>query len=91
MTHRPTNLNVERAIREQDNRLVSPIETLEDYAAEIATGDEAPSRLLILGLKENEDGTFELSHRASNLRASEMLALLEMAKVNVLAQMGMIP
>lgn len=86
----PVNLNVERAYREGDNRLLTPADMLQDALSDIESGAEAPTRAMLIFWTEDEDAReFATSYYAANLRGSEMLGLLEIIKARILAAMGM--
>lgn len=83
------SLAAARADRENDNGLVSPAEMLRDAARALDAGEETATSALVLFLDAGVDGeTYDVNFRASNMRCSEMLALLEVAKRNVLTAMG---
>lgn len=84
------SINALRAQRERDNRLLTPVECLEDAAQDMRSGDFPCNKLLVLCLYD-EGGSYASRSYASNMRSSEMLALLEAAKVRVLMDMGYIP
>jgi hypothetical protein len=87
---RPTNINVQRAIRANDNRLVSPAEMLTDALTDIESGTVQPTRAMVLFWEEDEEGEgFSTEFYASNLKGSEMLALLDMIRARILHQMGL--
>lgn len=86
------SLNAARADRENDNTLLTPVDALRDVIAKIGTGQTVCDKLLVLHLDTGADGDrYDIGFNASNMRASEMLALLEVAKVVVLRQMNYIP
>lgn len=76
------SINALRADREKDNTLLSPIECLEDAAADLRSGDRSCNKLLVLMLDADEgDKKFHyVGYHASHLRLSECVALLEIAK-----------
>lgn len=81
-----------RADKENDNGLVTPAECLEDAAVDIRTGKRVCQKVLVLTLDVGPDGNgYDVGFYASNLRSSEKLALLEVAKVNFLQHMKHIP
>ena len=83
------SINVARADRENDNTLLSPVECLEEAAREIRSGEKRCTSVLVLRLDAGEDGDcYDIGFSACNLRSSEMLSLLEVAKTRVLSGMG---
>lgn len=79
------SINALRADRANDNRLLSPLEALEDAAADIRSGKRAPDKLLVLMLTTGEHGEgYQVNFNASNLKNSEMIALLEVFKERLL-------
>lgn len=87
-----TSLSIARAVRDNDNTHVSPAECLADAKDEIESGKRVCDKLLVLTLDTGEDGKgYGVGFYASKLSCSEMLALLEVAKCDVLASMGYIP
>lgn len=84
------SINALRAQRERDNRLLSPVECLEDAAQDMRADEFPCNKLLVLCLYDG-DGSYASRFYASNMRASEMLALLEASKVRVLMDMGYLP
>ena len=80
----PTNFNVVRADKENDNRLLSPIECLESVIAEIKSGKRCDSVLVVM-LDRGEDGTsYGSEMRACNISEPDMISLLEISKYTVL-------
>lgn len=85
------NLGAERARRENDNDLISPEETLRDALREIESGERQASSLMVLTLDRGEEGEgFNAGWYASRLRSSEMIALMETIKAQLLREMGVI-
>lgn len=84
------NLAIARASRDQDNTLLSPVDTLDDARQAIEDGRISPNSLMVLSL-DHSDGNYGFHWFACNLASSEMLALLEVAKTNVLKDMNFIP
>lgn len=84
------SLAAARADRENDNTLISPAECCDDAARTIRSGKRKADAALVLTLSRVE-GKFDVGYFASNLKASEMLALLEVAKVRILQTMNYIP
>lgn len=88
----PVNLGFERALRADDNRLVTPVDILRQAIADIENGQEAPTSAMVLFWERGsaeDDAAFSTMHYAANLSGSERIALLEMIKARVLAQMGL--
>lgn len=82
-----TSLSAARADRENDNRLVSPAECLEEMAKKIRSGRPCTS-VLVLSLDIGEDGeNYDTGFVASNLKGSEMIALMETVKHDVVRLM----
>ena len=86
------NLNVARAIKKDDNRLVSVRETLQATIDEIDNGREVTSAILLLldDSKDEHGKRYDTTYRACRLSCSEMLALLELSKQDVLRTMGVL-
>jgi len=85
------SINAIRADRENDNTLLSSVECLEDAAEDLRSGKTKCDKLLVLRLNTGDDGSsYDVGFNASNLRSSEMLALMEVAKAILLAGMGVI-
>lgn len=76
------SINALRAERAGDNSLLSPVECLQDAVADLESGERKANKALIL-LLDDEDGAYNFGFRASNLRSSEMIALLEKVKMHV--------
>ena len=91
MTHaRP--INALRANRKNDNKLLSPEECLQDALADLSEGKVKATSALVLLLDSGDDGrSYGVHFRACRLKSSEMLSLLEVAKVEVLKSMNYIP
>lgn len=86
------SFNAARADRENDNALLSPAECCEDAANDIRSGKTPCDKLLVLRLRTTGDNgdEYHVGFNACNMRSSEMLALLEVAKVEVMKCMGYI-
>jgi hypothetical protein len=84
------SINTIRADRENDNTLLSPVECLEDAAQDLRSGKTKCDKLLVLRLNTSDHG-YAIGFNASHLRASEIVALLEIAKTVFLRQMNFIP
>jgi len=78
------SINALRAEREDDNTLLSPVEALQDAIADIQDpkNTHKPTKLVIIGL--NNDESYDVSFWLSNIKASEVLALLEYMKADML-------
>ena len=85
-----THLNIERAVRLDDNTLVCPEEVLLAAAHEVRTGKVPCTSVLVITLDET-DGRYTIFSYASHLRASEQLALVEVFKAGTLQAMGVLP
>ena len=81
-----SSLSAARADRAGDNTLISPAECMEDFAREIRNGEVVATGALVIRVTDTGDN-FDVGWRASNLKCSEMLAALELARVLVLEQM----
>lgn len=84
------SLNAVRAHKQNDNSLMSPVECLEDAAQDIRSGKLRPTAALIITLN-TKDGAYNTNFRASNLSASQQIALLEVHKAVLLRMMGYVP
>ncbi len=60
-----------------DNSLLNPKQCLEDVIRRIDDGDIDPNKLVIIHLQTNPEGNYEWNTYKSNLRDSELIALLE--------------
>ena len=91
MSVRP--INALKADRENDNRLLNPEECLQDALADLQEGKVKATSALVLFLDtgEEDEMLYSVRYNASNLKASDMLALLEVAKIQVLKSMNYIP
>lgn len=76
------SINALRADKENDNSLLSPLETLEDAAEDIRSGKCRCDKLVILMLDIGDGGDYRVGYRACSLRSSEAVALLEAGKQN---------
>lgn len=83
----PISLGLERAKRTNDNTTITPVECCEAAAADLRSGERTADKLLILTL-DTEDGHYVPGWYAANLSASEMLALLDVARALLLREMG---
>ncbi len=69
-----------------DNTLISPIETLDAARRAIEARKIEPDKLLVLSLQtkdEKGDDAYKMKWFLSNMKMSEAVALLEVAKVNL--------
>lgn len=87
MTDNIQSLGAARALKSGDNRLWSPLDCLEDCVLDIRSGKTPCDKLLILRL-DTKDGKFNVGYNAAGLKGSEILALLECAKMQILQEMG---
>lgn len=78
------SINALRADRENNNSLVTPVECLRDAIADLESGERQANKALVLLLNAGDDGTYDFGFLASDLRSSEMVALLEVVKTYVL-------
>jgi len=83
------SLNAVRADRANDNSLLSPSECLGDTARELEAGELVATKALVLLLDTGEGDDYGVAFRSSNLRVSEMIALIEVAKARLLEMMGL--
>lgn len=89
MSEKVTSLGARRVDRENDNGLWSPLECLRDAVGELETGERKADCALVLFLDKGQSGMeYNLGWHASRLHASEMLALLDVARAAILADMG---
>ncbi|MCW2309721.1 hypothetical protein [Rhodobium gokarnense] len=89
MTDKVQSLAMARSVAACDNTLISPPECLEEAAREIRSGERACTSVFVLTLDAGLDGDeFGVGYYASNLKASQMLAMLEVMKARVLTSMG---
>lgn len=90
MTIKP--LSAVRAKQQNDNKLITPRDTLQDVMHEIDEGGIEPESALVLLLNRGEDGTsYDTNFFVSNLSTSEILALLKVIETQVLQEMNFIP
>lgn len=86
-----TFLNAVRASRAEDNNLISPLETLEDTANDIRSGELVCNKLIVIALDTGDDGEkYELHWNMSHFKTSEVIALCEALKTEMLKRMGLI-
>lgn len=82
----PINFNAARAQKHNDNGLLSPIDLLEDMARHLreqAAADPSaklPNAAIVILLTSDDDGLYFVRTDRSNLRNSECIALVEVAK-----------
>lgn len=86
------SLNAARATLTNDNSLVSPLEMLEcaarELRAELRDDSSPPPNKAVLLLLNDEDGRYDVHFYGSNIRNSEMIALLEVMKASFVKRMG---
>lgn len=81
-------INALRADRENDNGLVSPREMLMDAIAAIDGGRQTPNKALTVLLDTGTaEGVYDFKFFASDMTASEMVALCEALKFRLLTMM----
>lgn len=90
MSDNITSLNAERAHRQHDNNLITPVETLRDAMQEIESGERKADSVLVLTLDRGEGDEFNTGWYASRLKSSEMIAVMEAIKAQILQEMGVI-
>lgn len=73
-------INALRAAKENDNKLVSPREVLQDVIADIDSGKSPMNKVLILMLDDSKPDGYGFNFAASNMKLSEMVALCEVMK-----------
>jgi hypothetical protein len=78
----PVNLNFIRAERENDNNLVSPLEMVEAVARDLRLGHHKATSAIVILLDTGPEnsGRYETMQYASQIKCSEAIALLEIAK-----------
>lgn len=81
------SLNSIRAEKAGDNGLVSPVEVLRNVIAEIEAGKIDPDKLMVLHLSTKGD-VYDSGWYAADLRSSEMIALCEVTKANLIDMMN---
>jgi len=86
MADKVTHLNVERAYKAGDSRLVSPLEQLKDLVQEIETGKRNPDQLFVAMLTFDKEvpGRWGTSWACANMTVRDIIALLEIVKQNIL-------
>jgi hypothetical protein len=85
----PISLGAKRALKTNDNRQWTPVECLLDCLNDIQSGKTSCNKLLVLRLDTDDGGEkFSLGYHAANIKASEILAALEVAKAIILQEMG---
>lgn len=84
----PTILGMRRALTTGDNRHVSPSEVLRAAADDFDEGRETPDGAMVLHVRRGDGDEFTAGWYASNLRSSDMIALMECIKANLLSEMG---
>lgn len=83
------NIKRERALRENDNSILLPADTLRYALDDIESGKTPADSVLILHLDHGDDGTeFNAGWYAANLKSSEMIALMRAIEHRLLTEMG---
>jgi hypothetical protein len=82
-----SSLGTHRALKKHDNRLWTPTECLIDCLEDIKSGKTPCDKLLILRIKTADD-EFAVGHNCANIKGSEILAALEICKIQILIDMG---
>ena len=83
------SINALRAVRENDNSLLSPVECLDDAAEDLRLGEVKADKVLVIALN-SKDGAYDIRWWSSNLLSSEMVALAEAFKMRALKNMDLI-
>lgn len=81
------SLNSARAERDDDNRHMTPADTLREALADIESGERPATSLMALTL-DTDEKQFSSGWYAANLKSSEMIALMETVKAALLRDMG---
>lgn len=76
--------------RDEGNTLLTVKEMLLDIVADIDAGMLSPNKAFLIMVRDEDDG-YDLNWGACNARSSEMIAMCEVAKSELLAAMGFIP
>jgi hypothetical protein len=75
------SLAVARAAKNNDNRLLSPLDMLSQAYKEIKSGEVTANKLVIIALDTGAEGEdYETSLFMCNIKTSEVIALLEVIK-----------
>lgn len=85
----PTQLNVVRAYKEGDSRLVSALEQLKDLVREIESGERRPPDQLfaaMLTFDKEVPGRWRTSYVCAGVTVRDIIALLEIMKDRVLRE-----
>lgn len=85
MTDNIESLAAHRAKVLDDNTLLTPLDCARALT-KVLEDHEFPKMLVVL-LNDRDDG-YAVDVHAANMRCSEMLALLEVARISILAEMG---
>ena len=80
-----TSLGAARALKNADNRLWGPVDCLEDALKDVK--DKPCDKLLIVRVYTEND-TYKIGYHCAQLRASEIIAVLEVTKAFILEEMG---
>jgi hypothetical protein len=82
-----SSLAVARALKSHDNRQWTPIDCLADAILDIKSGKTPCDKLIVVRINTNED-KFDVGYHCANMKASEMIAALEILKAFILDEMG---
>lgn len=75
------SLSIARVKKIDDNRLITPIECLNDVVHDLETREIACNKLMIIRLNTNpDDKYYDVNFNCCNLSTQEMIALLEIVK-----------
>lgn len=80
-------INALRADKENNNTLLSPVDTLLDLAEDISTGKVKCDKLLVVALDTGDGHSYNTHIRLRNMRVSEAIALVSIAKAKLLSWM----
>ncbi len=67
--------------------LDTPLHVLESVKERIESGQESPTKLVVISL-DDSSGLYDIKWQQAGMKMSEMLALLEIAKSVVINEMG---
>ena len=81
------SLGAVRALKQQDNRLWSPIECLTDCIRDIEKGEVHCDKIMVIRI-DMRDEKFSVGYNCAQIKASEMLAAMEITKAMLLQEMG---
>jgi hypothetical protein len=89
MTDKIKSLGAARALKSHDNRQWTPVECLIDCIDDIQSGAVVCDKLFVIRVNVDEaDEKFGVGYSAAHIKASEILAALEIAKAIILQEMG---